>query len=223
MPRLSQWTVLTLLVLGLGWSSTVSAQVRPAPNPPPPRPTATSSSPAPAATATEAPGYPSYPPTSLLSMPSVQDELRMTAAQKQQFRTMNDQFNQANQPDMMAANQLQEGQEAKFNELNQRMFQRFRIFERQVQQLLQPLQWAQLQQIAFRMSVTQALQIPQIAERIRLTPEQKQRVQQIHAASADKFYQVQRQVAEQLLQSLSPPQQQALQSLNAQAAQGGPR
>jgi hypothetical protein len=156
-------------------------------------------------------------------MSSLQDELRMTAAQKQQFRTMNDRFNQANQPDMAAANQLQEGQEAKFNELNQRMFQRFRIFEGQVQQLLQPSQWAQLQQIAFRMSVTQALSIPQIEERIRLTPEQKQRVQQIHAAAADKFFQVQRQVADQLLQSLTPPQQQVLQSLNAQAAQGGPR
>jgi hypothetical protein len=154
-------------------------------------------------------------------MASAQDELRMTAAQKQQFRTINDQFNQANQPDMAAANQLQEGQDAKFNEIQQRMFQRSRIFEKQVQQLLQPSQLAQLQQIAFHLSVTQALSIPQIEGQIRLTPEQKQRVQLIHAAAADKFFQVQRQVAEQLLLLLTPPQQQVLQALNAQATHGG--
>jgi hypothetical protein len=101
------------------------------------------------------------------------------------------------------------------------MYQRWRIFERQVQQLLQPSQWAQLDQIAFHLSVTQALAIPQIAAQIRLTPEQQQRVQQIHAAAAEKYFQIQRQVAEQLLQSLSPQQQQALQAFNAQAARGG--
>ena len=147
----------------------------------------------------------------------------MTAGQKQQFQTFNDQFNQANQPDMAAAGQLQQGQEARYNEIQQRMFQRFRLFESKVQQLLQPSQWALLQQIAFRLSVTQALTIPQIGQQIRLTSEQKQRVQQIHAAAADKFFQVQRQVAEQLLQSLTPQQQQVLQSLNAQATRGGPQ
>jgi hypothetical protein len=147
----------------------------------------------------------------------------MTAVQKQQFRTINDQFNQANQPDMAAINQLQQGQEAKYNEIQQRMLQRYRIFESQVHQLLQPSQLTLLRQIAFRMSVTQALQIPQIEERIRLTPEQQQRVQQIHVAAADKFYQVQRQVAEQVLQTLTSQQQQVLQSLNAQATHGGPQ
>ncbi len=194
-------------------------EVRPAPNPPPPKSTATGPSAAPA----EPSIYPAIPATALLSMASVQDELRMTAAQKQQFRAINDQFNQANQPDVAAVNQLQEGQEAKFNEIQQRMFQRSQLFEKQVQQLLQPSQLAQLQQIAFHLSVTQALAIPQIGVQIRLTPEQKQRVQQIHAAAADKFFQVQRQVAEQLLQSLTPQQQQSLQSLNAQALRGGVR
>jgi len=154
-------------------------------------------------------------------MASVQDELRMTAAQKQQFRAINDQFNQANQPDAAAIEQLQQGQEARFNEIQQRMFQRSQVFERQVQQLLQPSQSAQLQQIAFHLSVTQALSIPQISDQIRLTPEQRQRVQQIHAAAAEKFFQVQRQVAEQLLLSLTPQQQQTLQALNAQATRGG--
>jgi hypothetical protein len=165
--------------------------------------------------------YPNIPATTLLSMASVQDELRMTAAQKQQFRMINDQLNQANQPDATALNQLRDGQETRANELQQRMYQRWRIFERQVQQLLQPSQWAQLDQIAFHLSVTQALAIPQIAAQIRLTPEQQQRVQQIHAAAAEKYFQIQRQVAEQLLQSLSPQQQQALQAFNAQAARGG--
>ncbi len=222
MPRLLQWPALTLLVIGLGWSSTALAQVGPASNPPPPRSAATGSSAAPAAEPA-ASVYPPVSPTSLLGLPSVQDELRMTAAQKQQFQTLNDQFNRANQPDMVAASQLQQGQEARLNEINQRMFQRFRLFESQVQQLLQPSQLAMLQQIAFHMSVTQALQIPQVAERIRLTPEQQQRVQQIHVAAADKFYQVQRQVADQLLLSLTPQQQQVLQSLNAQATRGGAR
>ena len=221
MSRLLQWPALTLLVIGLGWSSTVSAQVRPAANPPP-RPAATSSSPAPAAAA-EPSMYPAIPPTALLSMASVQDELRMTAAQKQQFQTMSNQFSRENQPDEAALNQLQQGQEAKANEVQQRIFQRSQLFERQVQQLLQPSQLALLQQIAFRLSVTQALSIPQIGQQIRLTPEQVQRVQQIHMAAADKFFQVQRQVAEQLLQSLTPQQQQVLQSLNAQATRGGGR
>jgi hypothetical protein len=154
-------------------------------------------------------------------MASVQDELRMTDAQKQQFRSLNEQFNQANQPDMAAISQLQQGQEARYNELQQRLFQRSQTFERQVQQLLQPSQLTQLRQIAFGVSVTQALQIPQIDEQIRLTPQQKQRIQQIHTAAADKFFQVQRQVADQLLQTLTSQQQQTLQSLNAQAVRGG--
>jgi len=221
MPRLSQWTLLTLLVIGLGWSSTASAQqVRPAPNPPP-RSAATGSTSAPSAAAAEPSIYPSVPPTALVSMASVQDELRMTDAQKQQFRSLNEQFNQANQPDMAAISQLQQGQEARYNELQQRLFQRSQTFERQVQQLLQPSQLTQLRQIAFGVSVTQALQIPQIDEQIRLTPQQKQRIQQIHTAAADKFFQVQRQVADQLLQTLTSQQQQTLQSLNAQAVRGG--
>jgi hypothetical protein len=165
--------------------------------------------------------YPAIPATALLSMASVQDELRLTAAQKQQFRTINDQFNQANQPDMAAAGQLQAGQEAQYNQIMQRMSQRSRIFERQVHQLLQPSQLAQLEQVAFHLSLIQALAIPQIDEQIRLTPEQKQRVQQIHAAAAEKYFQVQRQVAEQLLQSLTPQQQQTLQSLNTQSTRDG--
>jgi hypothetical protein len=210
--------MLSVLAIGLAWCTTVFAQAQPAP--------ARSAAEAPAA------AQPSvYPPVwavGLLTMPSIQVELRMTTGQKQQFRTLYDQFNQANQPDIAAANQLQQsesqpGAEAKFNEIQQRMYQRSQRYERQVQQVLEPAQWSQLHQIAFHLSVTQALGIPQIAQQIRLTTEQRQQIQQIQYAAADKFFQIQRQVAEQLFQSLSPQQQQMLQSLNIQALRGGGR
>lgn len=221
MSRVSQWSLLSVLVIGLVWSATVSAQVGPAPNPPPPRSAAAGSGAAEAPAAAQPSVYPAVPAITLLNMASVQEELRMTGPQKQQLRTLNDQLSQANQPDATALNQLQDGQEARANQLQQRMLQRWRMFERQVQQVLQPSQWAQLERIAFHLSVTQALAIPQVAAQIRLTAEQSQRVQQINAAAVEKYFQIQRQVAEQVLQSLSPQQQQVLQSLNTQATRGG--
>lgn len=205
-----------LLLVGIGTFQVAVAQ--------PARPDA-APAPAPQQRSAETPQPPRRPAAmgvaqlQLLEMSPVRQQIGLNPQQDQQRQQLMQQYYQERQ---RLAGELEgatpQQQQQKLPQLQQQLSQRLEQTSRQIEQLLTADQRSQLQKIEFQLSIYAAMENPAAAEQLKLSDQQKQKLQQVYQQSQEQMWKIQQQAAQQVLDVLSPQQQQQLKDLQTQDA-----
>lgn len=200
-------TVLALALLGSLTLEAARAQSPPSPssqNPP--------ASPAPRAKAL------TTEELQLLSMPSVREALKLSKPQSDKLQQLTDQYYQEQQQMLSELEKTAAGQrEQKLTQLRKQATQRLEQVGQQAGLLLTAEQQNQIQQIHWQMTVYANLATAGVVEQLRLSPQQQQQLQQIYEQTQDQIWKLQHQAAQQVVQLLTPQQQEQLKSLQSTA------
>jgi hypothetical protein len=150
-----------------------------------------------------------------LSLESVQQEIRLTADQRQQLKQLSDTFvsqmqeQQAGFQRQMQAmrDRPEQEQETKANALERQMDQLAQSTRRKAEALLSRDQLAAIHEISFRLYVAASLTNPATQQHLGLDAQQQQQLMSIYEQSSEQLHKVQRLTAAQLLKTLTPEQQ----------------
>jgi len=217
MPRIRRFLIVALVIGGLSLTYLVDAQ-QPAPSQPRAPQTPPSARTAQGEPEGEA-AFPSIPSYYLLSMPQVQNELKLTDKQQQQIEQFTQNYTQESQRELQTLRDVPPQQrQARVAEAQQRAVKRLETLRQRLEGVLQAEQRTELEQIAFRMAVPDALGNPQILEKLQVTEQQKQQLEQVRQQTQQKLWQLEQNMAQESLQVLTPQQQKSLRTMRDQGS-----
>lgn len=151
------------------------------------------------------------PPATLLGVEPVQAELKLTDEQKQKVRDLIADFDKQARSEMEAFRALApQEQQVKVNQLQQASAKRMETLRAELEKVLVPQQLADLQQLAFQLTVAVN---PQVLESAQLTDAQHKDLEQIRNEAQAKMWEVQREVARRTTKLLTPEQTKTVKSL----------
>ncbi len=170
-----------------------------------------SSSPGAAAAPSGAGKFPAIPGLFPLSMSGVQREIGLNGDQRQQLKAISDRYAATLQQLGAAFEKLgpQEKQE-RGKDVNEQAAQAARNAQRKAESVLTPQQLQAVKKIAFELSATFALADPKTQEKIGLSAEQRQRLNEVFEQAGEKMQQLQRETSQRTLQLLDEEQAAAL-------------
>lgn len=154
------------------------------------------------------------PPFSLLGVEPVQAELKLTDEQKQKARDLIADFDKQARAEMAAFQALPpQEQQIKVTQVQQASAKRMDTLRAELEKNLTPQQLADLQQLAFQMTVAVN---PQVLDSAELTEAQRKDLEQIRNEAQAKMWELQREVAKKTVKLLTPEQTKTVQSLIVQ-------
>jgi len=154
-----------------------------------------------------------------LALDSVQQEIQLTADQKQQLKQVSDAFQiemqdrQANmQNEMRALRDMPEAEQDKRaaaleQRMNQQMGQSAQGTRRKAEAILSQKQLAKMHEIAFRLFVAGNLGNMNAQQHLGLDPHQRQQITAIYEDLEEQLHRMQRNTASQILKTLTPEQE----------------
>jgi|GEM_PF-7067926 len=169
-------------------------------------------------------GAPWYglPGFAALASASVQKELGLSEEQKHQLKHIADQYRKETQEAWrqewekirhLSPAEQQKHWAAQRDHLARRGKERVAAFRKKMEAVLTPQQLHQLREINFRNRAAAILNNPGTLERLKATPDQKERLRKLREELQEKIYQLQRQTFDESFQLLSPEQQQELREM----------
>jgi hypothetical protein len=152
----------------------------------------------------------------LLTNAAVREDLGFTEQQTEQLKGAFEDFNK-NQPQRPNLEGLSNGQRRqKIEQYQQEATRQAEQLGRQLAQILTREQQDQLRQIGFRITAYVALGDAQVAQQLRLSQEQQEKLQQIREETQRQIWRFQDQAAKQSLEVLSAEQLTRLRNLHEQ-------
>jgi hypothetical protein len=146
-----------------------------------------------------------------LSMSSVQRDIGLNAAQKQQLKAVSDGYMASVQQLSTSFNQLgADEKKQQAADFNARAAQAARSAQQKAEAILSPQQVQTVQAIAFQLTAANALANPSVQEKIGLSPEQRDQLTSVFEQAGEKMQQLQRETAREAMQVLGSEQRSAL-------------
>jgi hypothetical protein len=194
------WVVAVVAGLGIA----VAAPAQPPRNPPFNEPAAASAAPA-------AGRFLAIPGLSPLSMGGVQREIGLTSDQKRQLKAISDRYAAAVGQLGTTFERLEpEEKQKQGKEFSERAAAAARSARHMAETVLSPQQLRAVKKIAFELSATLALTDPKTQEKLGLSANQCERLNQVFEQAGDKMQQLQRDTAQRTMQILDEEQAAAL-------------
>lgn len=218
MSRIGKVLVAALVVSAMPLAYFASAQQ---PNPPAPRAPKASQSPAgPRGSAIQQPAepaFPSVPSYYLIGMPQIQQELKLDQKQKDQIEQLSQNYTKESQQEIQALRETApEERQQKLAEAQRRATKRVETLRQKLEGVLTEKQLDELHQIAFRMAIPQALNNPQILDRLQISDKQKEALQKVREKTQEKLWVLEQDMGKESLQVLTPEQQKAIREMSQQ-------
>jgi hypothetical protein len=153
----------------------------------------------------------------VLGMEGVQTEIGLTDQQKQRLKAISDQYQAAMRKNWEGLQGLSQEEQQKKMEGQARL--QVQAARKQVEAALTPEQLKTVQKMMFQLQAAGMLATPQVQEKLGLSEVQQQQLGRVYQQMQDKMQRLQREMAAQVVDVLTPEQQAALRK---EAAAAGP-
>jgi hypothetical protein len=236
MSRIGKIFIVMMAVGGMSLAYLVDGQQPPAKAPKAPQapqggqkvqtgPASAATAPTGPASDAQAPGAPamadatfsSVPGYYLLGMDQVQDQLKLDDKQKEQIKKLNQTYTEESQQELQTLREMApQEQQKKLPEAQRRAMKRVDTLRQSLEGVLTDPQRKELRQLSFQMAVPQALNNPQLLDRLQITDKQKQQLQAVRDKTQQKLWGLEQEMAKDTLDVLTPDQQKILHGMDKQ-------